>query len=89
MVKDSGYYFYFQCSHSLFPRSLLSNCFSKSLYLELGLDSLSRYSKFRIDRNHESENEHYKKFIQIYGTDYVIIHQDKERALKHRLPSYD
>ena len=81
LVKDSGYYFYLQCSHNLFSTSLLGKCFSKSFYLELGLDPLLRYSKFRIDRNHEREHDHYTKFIQIYGTDYVIIHQDKEREL--------
>ena len=81
MVNESGYYFYLQCSHSLFDTSILGNCFSRSFYLELGLDPLLRYSKFRTYRNHERENEYYKKFIGIYGTEYVIIHQDKERKL--------
>ena len=81
MVKNSEYYFYLQCSHSLYDTSILGNCFSKSFYLELGLDPLLRYSKFRTYRNHERENEYYNKFIGIYGTEYLIIHQDKERKL--------
>jgi len=49
------------------------------MYDELDLDPNIRYTKFKINRDYNRENELYNKLINIIGQDYVIIIDDKIR----------
>lgn len=81
IIKESGFYFFLQSSHRIVSSpQLLGNCFSKSFYLEIGLDPSLRYDKFKMERNFEKEMDYYNRFIKLYGKDYIIIHQDKSRG---------
>ena len=82
-INESGYYFYLQSSHKITTtHDLVSKCFSTSFYLEFGIDPLARYTNFKLFRNIESERDSYYKFTKIYGTNYIIIHQDLQRGFK-------
>jgi hypothetical protein len=77
-VQESDFYFYLQGSHNITRQhEILGDCFSKSFYIELGVNPDEQYNQFKLIRNKEREMELYNKLVEKYGENYVIVHQDK------------
>lgn len=88
--------------YQYFPVGFYSNnfkidkCWADDFYLNVGMHPLTRFVKFKLDRDLERENQLYQQVVEKLGSDkYIILHDDPERnfnidtrILKSELPKF-